>query len=93
MSVPDELVASFVAVTGADAATAQGLLEVGYQTAKPFGLVVRIDRMGFLVQACNMDVESAIQLFFDTQTAPMQQNDEALASSLQQRDIRSTQAG
>ncbi|DBA84673.1 TPA: hypothetical protein ACH3X1_006028 [Trebouxia sp. C0004] len=57
----DEAVAHFVLVTGADAKTAEGLIE-----------------------ACNGDLESAIQLYFDTQAGSAHHSDEALARSLQQ---------
>ncbi|KAL0043559.1 hypothetical protein WJX79_008367 [Trebouxia sp. C0005] len=66
----DEAVAHFVLVTGADAKTAEGLIE-----------------------ACNGDLESAIQLYFDTQAGSAHYSDEAFARSLQQQHASSAQDG
>lgn len=69
-TMQDEAVAHFVLVAGADAKTAEGLIE-----------------------ACNGDLESAIQLYFDTQAGSAHHSDEAFARSLQQQHTSSTQDG
>ena len=88
----DELVASFVSITGADAKTAEGLLEVKVLSTVQLALVylnlISNSPTG-LLQACNEDLDSAVQLFFETQAGPSHfTSDAELASSLHQQSSR-----
>ena len=42
-------------------------------------------------QACNMELEPAVQLYFDTQTGPTPQSDAELAASMQQQQTSTSQ--
>ncbi|KAL3134689.1 hypothetical protein ABBQ32_007693 [Trebouxia sp. C0010 RCD-2024] len=44
-----------------------------------------------LLEACNMELESAVQLYFDTQAGPTPQSDAALAASMQQQQTSTSQ--
>lgn len=44
-----------------------------------------------LLEACNMELEPAVQLYFDTQAGPTPQSDAALAASIQQQQASASQ--